>query len=38
MASVGQIANEAASAIVEHFTGKPADPTAIATAIAEAKA
>lgn len=37
MASVGQIANEAASAIVEHFTGQPADPTAIATAIAEAK-
>ena len=38
MASVGQIANEAASAIVEHFTGQPADPTAIATAIAESKA
>ena len=37
MANVGQIANEAASAIVEHFTGKPADPTAVATAIAEAK-
>ena len=37
MANVGQIANEAASAIVEHITGKPADPTAIAAAIAEAK-
>jgi F-type H+-transporting ATPase subunit b len=38
MASVGQIANEAAAAIVEHFTGKPADSTAIAAAVAEAKA
>jgi F-type H+-transporting ATPase subunit b len=37
MANVGQIANEAASAIVEHLTGSPADPTAIAQAIAEAK-
>jgi F-type H+-transporting ATPase subunit b len=37
MASVGQIANEAAAAIVQHITGKPADPTAIAAAIAEAK-
>lgn len=37
MANVGQIANEAAGAIVQHFTGKPADPTAVATAIAEAK-
>ena len=37
MASVGQIANEAATAIVQHITGKPADPTAIAAAIAEAK-
>ena len=37
MASVGQIANEAASAIVQHITGKPADPTAIAAAIAAAK-
>ena len=35
MANVGQIANEAASAIVEHITGKPADPDAIARAIAE---
>jgi F-type H+-transporting ATPase subunit b len=37
MANVGQIANEAAAAIVEHFTGKPADPTAVAAAVAEAK-
>ena len=37
MASVGQIANEAAAAIVQHITGKPADPIAIAEAIAEAK-
>ena len=37
MASVGQIATEAASAIVQHITGKPADPDAIAAAIAEAK-
>ena len=37
MASVGQIANEAATAIVQHITGAPADPTAIATAIAAAK-
>ena len=35
MANVGQIANEAASAIVQHITGKPADPTAIANAIAQ---
>ena len=37
MANVGQIANEAAAAIVQHITGAPADPTAIATAIAAAK-
>jgi F-type H+-transporting ATPase subunit b len=37
MANVGQIANEAASAIVEHFTGKPADPTTVAAAVAAAK-
>ena len=37
MASVGQIANEAAAAIVQQFTGKPADPTAIAAALAQAK-
>ena len=36
MANVGQIANEAASAIIQHITGKPADPTAIASAIAQA--
>ena len=35
MANVGQIANEAAAAIVEHITGRPADPAAIASAIAE---
>lgn len=35
MGSVGQIANEAAAAIVEHFTGKPADRTAVAAAIAD---
>jgi len=34
MANVGQIANEAAGAIVQHITGKPADPEAIAKAIA----
>ncbi len=37
MANVGQIAHEAASAIVEHITGKPADPDAIARALSEAK-
>lgn len=37
MANVGQIANEAAAAIVQHITGRPADPTAIASAIAQAK-
>ena len=37
MASVGQIANEAASAIIQQFTGKPADPTAVAAALAQAK-
>ena len=37
MASVGQIANEAAAAIVEHFVGKAPDPTAIAAAVAEIK-
>lgn len=35
MANVGQIANDAAAAIVEHFTGKPADRTAVAAAIAD---
>ena len=38
MANVGQIANEAASAIVEHITGRPADPDAIARAIADVPA
>ena len=38
MANVGQIANEAASAIVQHITGKPADPAAVAEAVAEAGA
>jgi F-type H+-transporting ATPase subunit b len=38
MASVGQIAQETATAIVEHITGKAADPTAIADAIAKLKA
>jgi F-type H+-transporting ATPase subunit b len=37
MANVGQIANEAAAAIVQHITGTPADPHAIASAIAAAK-
>ena len=35
MANVGQIANEAAVAIVEHITGEPADHDAIVRAIAE---
>jgi F-type H+-transporting ATPase subunit b len=38
MANVGQIAQETAAAIVEHITGKPADPAAIADAIAKLKA
>ncbi len=38
MENVGQIANEAATAIVEQFTGKPADPAAIAQAMAEVRA
>jgi F-type H+-transporting ATPase subunit b len=37
MASVGEIANEAAAAIVSHITGKPADPAVIAAAVAQAK-
>ena len=36
MANVGQIATEAASAIVEHVTGRSADADAIARAIADA--
>lgn len=38
MQNVGQIAGEAATAIVEQFTGKPADPAAIAQAMAEVRA
>ena len=37
MASVGLIATEAAAAIVQHISGKPADETAVAAAIAQAK-
>lgn len=37
MARVGDIANDAAAAIFEHFTGKPADRAAIAAAVVEAK-
>ena len=37
MASVGLIATEAAAAIVQHITGKPADEAAVASAIADAK-
>lgn len=36
--NVEAIASEAAAAIVQHITGKPADPTAIARAIATSKA
>jgi F-type H+-transporting ATPase subunit b len=35
MSNVGQIAQEAAAAIVEHITGNPADAKAIAAAIAK---
>jgi F-type H+-transporting ATPase subunit b len=38
MGSVEAIASEAAAAIVQHITGKSADPTAIARAIATSKA
>ncbi len=37
MSNVGQIATEAASAIVQHITGTPADPDAVAKAITEAR-
>ncbi len=37
MASVGLIATEAAAAIVQHISGKPADAGAVASAIADAK-
>jgi F-type H+-transporting ATPase subunit b len=38
MGNVEAIASEAAAAIVQHVTGKPADPTAIARAITASKA
>jgi F-type H+-transporting ATPase subunit b len=38
MANVGDIAKEAAAAIVEHITGKPADASAVAAAVAAEKA
>jgi F-type H+-transporting ATPase subunit b len=38
MGNVEAIASEAAAAIVQHITGQPADPTAIARAIATSKA
>ncbi|WP_297297817.1 F0F1 ATP synthase subunit B' [uncultured Methylovirgula sp.] len=38
MASVDQIAQDTAAAILEHITGKPADPATIADAIAKLKA
>lgn len=38
MSNVTQIAQETAAAILEHITGKPADSTAIADAIAKLKA
>ena len=34
MANVGGIAREATAAIVEHLTGRPADPEAVSTAVA----
>jgi len=37
MGNVEQIAKETASAIVEHLTGKPADPESIAAAIAKSR-
>ncbi len=37
MANVGQIATETASAIVQHITGREADPTAVAKAIADSR-
>ena len=38
MGNVGQIATETAAAIVEHLTGKPANPDQVAKAIADARA
>lgn len=37
MVNVGQIATETAAAIVEHLTGRPANPDQIAKAIADAR-
>jgi F-type H+-transporting ATPase subunit b len=37
MASVESIAKDAAAAIVERLTGRPADPSAVAAAVAKAK-
>lgn len=37
MGNVEQIAKETASAIVEHLTGKPADPKAVAAALAKSR-
>ncbi|HYP57395.1 MAG TPA: F0F1 ATP synthase subunit B' [Beijerinckia sp.] len=38
MENVDAIAREAAAAIVQHFTGKPADPKAVAAAVGSTKA
>ena len=38
LASVGTIAEDAAAAIVQHLTGKPADPAAISAAVAATNA
>ena len=38
MANVDAVARDTAAAIVEHITGKPADPQKIAAALANAKA
>lgn len=38
MANVDSIATDAAQAILQHITGKPADPAAVSAAIAAAKA
>lgn len=37
MSNVGQIAQDAAAAIIEHITGKPADAKAVAAAIAKSR-
>jgi hypothetical protein len=37
MASVETIAKDAAAAIIERLTGRPADPKAVAAALAKAK-